>query len=84
MRPVAFGEALSTGTRLTLFSDDKPDRSFLPKSKTACRAEGFPEAGGRQNSFTDSPANWGRSRSMVSLGVWITKDLIPGRFLRPR
>ena len=26
MRPVAFGEALPTGTRLTLFSDDKPDR----------------------------------------------------------
>ena len=26
MRPVAFGEALSAGTRLTLFSDDKPDR----------------------------------------------------------
>jgi hypothetical protein len=28
MRPVAFGEALPTGTRLTLFSDDKPDRFF--------------------------------------------------------
>jgi hypothetical protein len=28
MRPVAFGEALSAGTRLTLFSDDKPDRLF--------------------------------------------------------
>jgi hypothetical protein len=26
MRPVAFGEALTAGTRLTLFSDDKPDR----------------------------------------------------------
>ena len=26
--PVAFGEALSAGARLTLFSDDKPDRSF--------------------------------------------------------
>jgi hypothetical protein len=26
MRPVAFGEALSAGIRLTLFSDDKPDR----------------------------------------------------------
>jgi hypothetical protein len=24
MRPVAFGEALPAGTRLTLFSDDKP------------------------------------------------------------
>ena len=29
MRPVAFGEALPTGTRLTLFSDDKPDRFFI-------------------------------------------------------
>jgi hypothetical protein len=28
MRPVAFGEALSAGTRLTLFSDDKPYRFF--------------------------------------------------------
>jgi hypothetical protein len=28
MRPVEFGEALATGTRLTLFSDDKPDRLF--------------------------------------------------------
>jgi hypothetical protein len=26
--PVTFGEALPTGTRLTLFSDDKPDRFF--------------------------------------------------------
>jgi hypothetical protein len=26
MRPVAFGEALSAGTRLTLFSDDRLDR----------------------------------------------------------
>ena len=26
MRPVAFGEALPAGTRLTLFSDDKLDR----------------------------------------------------------
>jgi len=28
MRPVAFGEALPAGTRLSLFSDDKPDRFF--------------------------------------------------------
>ena len=28
MRPVEFGEALPAGTRLTLFSDDKPDRFF--------------------------------------------------------
>jgi len=28
MRPVAFGEALAAGTRLTLFSDDKLDRFF--------------------------------------------------------
>jgi hypothetical protein len=28
MRPVAFGEALPAGTRLTLFSDDKPDCFF--------------------------------------------------------
>ena len=26
MRPVAFGEALPAATRLTLFSNDKPDR----------------------------------------------------------
>ena len=28
MRPVEFGEALPAGTRLTLFSEDKPDRFF--------------------------------------------------------
>jgi hypothetical protein len=28
MRPVAFGETLPAGTRLTLFSADKPDRFF--------------------------------------------------------
>jgi hypothetical protein len=28
MRPVAFGEALPAGTRLTLVSNDKPDRFF--------------------------------------------------------
>ena len=28
MRLVEFGEALTAGTRLTLFSDDKPDRLF--------------------------------------------------------
>src|SRR5258708_35060459 len=28
MRPVAFGVALPAGTRLTLFSDDKPGRFF--------------------------------------------------------
>jgi hypothetical protein len=28
MRPVAFGEALTAGTRLTLFSDDELDRFF--------------------------------------------------------
>jgi hypothetical protein len=28
MRPVVFSEALPAGTRLTLFSDDKPDRFF--------------------------------------------------------
>jgi hypothetical protein len=28
MRPVEFGEALIAGTRLTLFSNDKPDRFF--------------------------------------------------------
>jgi hypothetical protein len=28
MRPVAFGEPLAGGTRLTLVSDDKPDRFF--------------------------------------------------------
>ena len=28
MRPVEFGEPLAAGIRLTLFSDDKPDRLF--------------------------------------------------------
>jgi hypothetical protein len=29
MRPVEFGESLVVGTRLTLLSDDKPDRLFI-------------------------------------------------------
>jgi hypothetical protein len=92
MRPVAFGEALSAGTRLTLFSDDKPDRFFTvikfcmdktsgvalevntgvppTRSKTACRAEGLPEAGGRQDAFTDSRVDRGRERRpMVPLAA---------------
>ena len=28
MRPLEFGEALTPGSRLTLFSNDKPDRFF--------------------------------------------------------
>jgi hypothetical protein len=28
MRPVAFGEASTSGTRLSLFSNDKPERFF--------------------------------------------------------
>jgi len=28
MRPVSFGEALPAGSRVTLFSNDKPDRFF--------------------------------------------------------
>jgi hypothetical protein len=34
MRPVAFGEALAAGARLTLFSDDKPDRFFRSAQET--------------------------------------------------
>jgi hypothetical protein len=33
--------------------------SLRTRSETACRAEGLPEAGGRQSSFADSPANRG-------------------------
>jgi hypothetical protein len=69
MRPVAFGEALPAGTRLTLFSDDKPDR-FLTVIKfwmdetsgVALALKGgvpsYPSRRrGRQNVFTDSPIN---------------------------
>jgi hypothetical protein len=69
MRPVAFGEALPAGTRLTLFSDDKPDRFFTvikfwmdETSGVALALQtGVPtypsRRRGRQNSFTDSPDN---------------------------
>jgi len=68
MRPVAFGEALSAGTRLTLFSDDKPDRFFTVIKFWMDEISGValtPKTGvpsyqsrrrGRQNSFTDSPS----------------------------
>ena len=49
MRPVAFGEALPAGTRLTLFSDDKPDASLPSLSSGWMRPqaglEGFDENG---------------------------------------
>jgi hypothetical protein len=69
MRPIAFGEALLAGTRLTLFSADKPDR-FLTgikfwmdetsgvalERKTGVST--YPSRRrGRQDSFTDSPDN---------------------------
>jgi hypothetical protein len=67
MRPVAFGEPLPACTRLTLFSDDKPDRFFtvikfwLDETSGVALAlkGGVPsdqiERRGRQNSFADSP-----------------------------
>jgi hypothetical protein len=69
MRPVAFGEALSAETRFPLFSDDKPDRFFTVikfwVDETSCVAlelkTGVPtypsRRRGRQNAFSDSPAN---------------------------
>jgi len=69
MRPVAFGEALTAGTRLTLFSDDKPDRFFTvikfwmdATSGVALELKtGVPtyqvEDEGRQNSLTASPSD---------------------------
>jgi hypothetical protein len=69
MRPVAFGEALPSGTRLTLFSDDKPDRFFTVSKFWMDETSGIAlglmtgvpscpsRRRGRQNSFTDSPSN---------------------------
>jgi hypothetical protein len=68
MRPVAFGEALPAGTRLTLFSDDKPDRFFTVIKFWMDETSGVGLAlktgvllikskTRRQNSFTASPAN---------------------------
>jgi hypothetical protein len=69
MRPVAFGEALSAATRLTIFSNDKPDRFFSVikfwTDKTSGVAlelnTGVPHLSGRrrgrQNAFADSSAN---------------------------
>jgi hypothetical protein len=66
MRPVAFGEALPAETRLTLFSNDKPDRYFTLiefwKDETSGVALALKTGvsflpsrrRGRQSSFTDS------------------------------
>jgi hypothetical protein len=69
MRPIAFGEALPVGTRLTLFSNDKPDRFFTvikfwmdKTSGVALALQGgvssyqVEDEEGRTQ-FTDSPAN---------------------------
>jgi hypothetical protein len=72
MRPVAFGAAVPAGTRLILFSDDRPDRFFTivkfwmdATSSVALELKtGVPtypsQRGGRQNSFTASLAKRGR------------------------
>jgi hypothetical protein len=69
MRPVAFGEVLSAGNRLTLFSDDKPDRFFTVIKLWMDETSGVALAlkigvpsypsrrRGRQNSLTDPPSN---------------------------
>jgi hypothetical protein len=69
MRPIAFGEALPADTRLTLFSDGKPDRFFtvikfwIDETLGASLALGtgvpsYPSRRrGRQNAFADSPAD---------------------------
>jgi hypothetical protein len=69
MRLVEFGEALATGTRLTLFSDDKPDCHFTVIKFWIDETSGvalelktdvpsYPSRRrGRQNSLTDSPSN---------------------------
>jgi hypothetical protein len=69
MRPVEFGEALPAGTRLTLFSDDKPERFFTIIKFWMDETSGIALAlktgvptypsrrRGRQNPFADSSAN---------------------------
>jgi len=69
MRPVAFGEALSAGARLTLFSDDKSDPFFTvikfwmdaTSGVALALKTGVPSYPSRrrrgQNSLTDSPDN---------------------------
>jgi hypothetical protein len=69
MRPVDFSEALPAGTRLTLFSDDKPDRSFTVIKFWTDETSGVALAlktgvpsypsrrRGRQNAFANSSAD---------------------------
>jgi hypothetical protein len=69
MRPVAFGEALPAGTRLTLFSYNKPDRfltviKFWMDETSGVALElktGVPSYPSRrrerQNAFPDPPTN---------------------------
>jgi hypothetical protein len=65
IRPVAFGEALPAGTRLTLFSDDKPDRFFtvikfwMDETSGVALAlkTGVPTYEGRRRGRQNSPAD---------------------------
>jgi hypothetical protein len=69
MRPIAFGEPFSAGTRLTLFSDDRPDRFFTVIKFWMDETSGVALAlqtsvpcypsrrRGRQNAFTNSLAD---------------------------
>jgi hypothetical protein len=95
MRPVEFGEALAAGTRLTLFSADKPDRFFtvitfwidkvsgvaLDLDRPACPAT---RSKTRKAEFIYCFACQLRKKVQTAgvSGGRISQDLVPGRSLR--
>ena len=96
MRPVAFGEALSAGTRLTLFSGGKPDHFFtvikfwIDKTsgaaldlKTGAPSYQVEDDEGRTHLLIHLPIE-GRRRPPRVSGGRTTQGLISGRSLRVR
>jgi hypothetical protein len=94
MRPVAFGEALPAGTRLTLFSDDKPARFFTVirfwmdetsgvalALKTGVPTYQVEDEEGRTHLLIHLAIEEQQNTAGVSGGP-ITQALIPGRSLR--
>ena len=96
MRPVDFGEGLSAGTRLTLFSNDKPDRFFtvikfwMDKTsgvaldlKTGVPTYQVEDEEGRTLLLIHQQLRTRMKTGGVS-GALIMQDLIPGQSLRVR
>jgi hypothetical protein len=96
MRPVSFGEPSPAGTRLTLFSDDKPDRFFtvikfwMDETSGIALAlkTGIPPTKSKtrkaESIYHFNCQSGRRMKTAGAAGGPIRQDFTPGRFLMER